>query len=408
MFAKLNFSTAITAAQVVRDVTRIIHDSSSGSASLNNLEFINVLDSELYAGVNSGWSLAGGVTLPTGVVDSTDVYRVLQSPCVNSSKIKYASIQVNCDWSNSSYYNATSCGWMMVPVLDYGTATELFLGGYTGGDTNRRRRRVFAPSGDIYIFASPRRLIIFASEAIDTNQQILNAYMEFAENGMSTFYNTVPAAYFALLLNYDQLGEWSNQQAWRRGTPSWNNYDAAQSNNLVFPKSLYDHSGKGLGRIASIVYRRLGFESGTNVLYWTSETGTTNGTDFGSLATESNLAAAYGGSAIHMIGTCHAVQHYGPDLWSTNGRHANYGFWTDQYTQAGKYISAAGVRTVPLTPIAVNVYPASSGLIDFSICDTYITTGQLGIMGDTITIGGDVYYYFTRSGDGSAWAIKKI
>ena len=103
----------------------------------------------------------------------------------------------------------------------------------------------------------------------------------------------------------------------------------------------------------------------------------------------------------------HAVQHYGPDLWSTSLRYSNYG-WGGQFTQAGKYLTSAGVRAVPLTPIAVNVYPASTGLIDFSISDAYVTTGQLGLMGDTITIGGDVYYYFTRSGDGAAWAIKRI
>ena len=45
MFAKLSFPAGITAAQAVRDVTRIIHDSSSGTASLSNLEFISVLDS---------------------------------------------------------------------------------------------------------------------------------------------------------------------------------------------------------------------------------------------------------------------------------------------------------------------------------------------------------------------------
>ena len=102
MFAKLSFPAGITAAQAVRDVTRIIHDSSSGTASLSNLEFISVLDSELYAGVNSGWSLAGGVTLPTGAVEASDVSRILQSPCVNTNKIKYASIHVNTDFSNSS------------------------------------------------------------------------------------------------------------------------------------------------------------------------------------------------------------------------------------------------------------------------------------------------------------------
>lgn len=407
MFARLSFPTGVTAAQAVRDVTRIIHDSSSGSANLSNLEFINVLDSELYAGVNSGWSLAGGVTLPTGAVEASDVYRVLQSPCVDTNKIKYASIHVNCDFANSSVYNATSTGWLMTPIIDYGTATQLFVGGYTGTDANRRRRRVFSPTGDIWIFASPRRLIIFGSEAIDTNQQILNAHMEFAENGMTTFYNTVPSGYFSLFLAYDALGEWANQQAWRRGTPSWNNYDAANANNLVFPKAIHDHANRGLGRIVSIVYRRTGFESNVNIIYWTGENGTTNGTDFGSLATESNRYAEYGGSSIHMMSTNHAVQHYGPDLWSTNSRYSYYNGGT-QFTQAGKYLTSAGVRAVPLTPIAVNVYPASTGLIDFSISDVYVTTGQLGLMGDTITIGGDVYYYFTRSGDGAAWAIKRI
>ena len=407
MFAKLSFPAGITAAQAVRDVTRIIHDSSSGTASLSNLEFISVLDSELYAGVNSGWSLAGGVTLPTGAVEASDVSRILQSPCVDTNKIKYASIHVNTDFSNSSAYNSTLTGWLMAPIIDYGTATQLFTAGYTGTDGSRRRRRVFSPTGNIWIFASPRRLIIFGSEAIDTNQQILNAHMEFAENGMTTFYNTVPSGYFSLFLAYDQLNEWGGQQAWRRASAPWNNYDAAQSNNLMFPKAIHDHANRGLGRIVSIQYRRNGFESNNNTLYWTGENGTTNGTDFGSLATESNKVNEQTTGSVHMFISYHAVQHYGPDLWSTSLRYSNYG-WGGQFTQAGKYLTSAGVRAVPLTPIAVNVYPASTGLIDFSISDAYVTTGQLGLMGDTITIGGDVYYYFTRSGDGAAWAIKRI
>lgn len=415
MFAKLNFPTTVTAAQAVRDVTRIIHDSSSGNADLNNLEFINVLDSELYAGVNSGWSLAGGVTLPTGAVDSTDVYRILQSPCVDTNKVKYAGIYVNCDFSNSGSYNSTTTGWLMAPIIDYGTATQLFCGGYSGTDSSRRRNRAFSPGGNIWIFASPRRLIIFGFEE-RLGYEMLTAYMEFAENGMTQFYNLVPSGYFFLQPGYDLELNWSSTQAFIRGSSAWQNYDNCQANNLVFPKAIHDHTGRGASRLVSIMYRGAGFESSTNLTYWTSENGTTSGSALGSIATETNRMESYGSNTIeYMLGTYYAVQDYGPDLWSTDLRYSVYNGTAgtnngsaSQFTQAGKYLTAAGVPVVPLSPIAVNVWPASTGLIDFSISDAYITTGQLGVIGDTITFGGDVYYYFTRSGDGAAWAIKRI
>ena len=72
MYARLSFSSTATAWQKCRDIARIIHESSSGTASLSNLEYISVADSEFIAGANSGWTLAGAQTIATGTPSASD------------------------------------------------------------------------------------------------------------------------------------------------------------------------------------------------------------------------------------------------------------------------------------------------------------------------------------------------
>ena len=57
MYAKLAFATGTKTGEAVRDIVTLITDSNSGSASLDNLEFITTSSSSLTAGTNSGWSL---------------------------------------------------------------------------------------------------------------------------------------------------------------------------------------------------------------------------------------------------------------------------------------------------------------------------------------------------------------
>ena len=68
MFAKLVFNLNVTVGQVNRDIARLINASATGSANLSNLEFITVASSELFAGVNSGWTLHTSTPLRTGAI----------------------------------------------------------------------------------------------------------------------------------------------------------------------------------------------------------------------------------------------------------------------------------------------------------------------------------------------------
>jgi len=162
MYAKLKFPSGTTNGEVVRDITRIIHESSSGSASLSNLEFITTSESELTAGVNSGWALHSSNSLQSGNIDSTnDAQYILQGTSATNNITKYCALYTSGAHSSTSYYNSTSMGFCLGVVFDPNTSTENLSWGYSGTNSSYSGSHSMLTSNrTIRVFADPKRIII--------------------------------------------------------------------------------------------------------------------------------------------------------------------------------------------------------------------------------------------------------
>lgn len=161
MYAKLKFPSGTTNGEVVRDITRIIHESSSGSASLSNLEFITTADSELTAGANSGWALHSSNSLQSGSIAAADAQYILQGTSATNSITKYCALYTSGAHTSSSYYNSTSMGFCLGVVFDPNTSTENLSWGYSGTNSSYSSSHAMATSDrTIRVFADPKRIII--------------------------------------------------------------------------------------------------------------------------------------------------------------------------------------------------------------------------------------------------------
>ena len=160
MYAKLKFPSGTTNGEVVRDITRIIHESSSGSASLSNLEFITTSESELTAGVNSGWALHSSNSLQSGSIAAGDAQYILQGTSATNSITKYCALYTSGAHSGS-YYNSTSMGFCLGVVFDPNTSTENLSWGYSGTNSSYSGSHSMLTSNrTIRVFADPKRIII--------------------------------------------------------------------------------------------------------------------------------------------------------------------------------------------------------------------------------------------------------
>jgi len=161
MYAKLKFPSGTTNGEAVRDITRIIHESSSGSASLSNLEFITTADSELTAGVNSGWALHSSNSLQSGSIAAGDAQYILQGTSATNSITKYCALYTSGSHSSSSYYNSTAMGFCLGVIFDPNTGTENLSWGYSGTNSSYSSANSMVTSDrTIRVFADPKRIII--------------------------------------------------------------------------------------------------------------------------------------------------------------------------------------------------------------------------------------------------------
>ncbi len=161
MYAKLKFPSNTTNGEVVRDITRIIHESSSGSASLSNLEFITTADSELTAGANSGWALHSSNSLQSGSIAAADAQYILQGTSATNNIPKYCALYTSGAHTSTSYYNSTSFGFCLGVIFDPNTSTENLSWGYSGTNSTYASSHAMYTSGrTIRVFADPKRIII--------------------------------------------------------------------------------------------------------------------------------------------------------------------------------------------------------------------------------------------------------
>lgn len=374
MYARLNFPSTTTAWQRCRDIARLIHESSSGSANLNNLEYINILDSELIAGVNSGWSLAGGQTIATGTPSASDGNYVFESDCVDTNKKKYVSIRPNGNISSTTIGNNSNPGVYLSPVVDYGTATVNYVGGYSGTDLNYARTAgVGSSGGNVWVLASPRKLALIGNSRNGSYRQ-LELYMEFADTGLTQYHNLAPTCKITdntytgvgqSFFDFDTSGNL---------IPTWYGTGTGYARNtdvnpklIQFPKSLAVKTGN-IVRLLNITTDY--FTTNIDRMFWHGyyENGTAAGVSAGTLSGPT-------------------VQNIGPkNFWSLYSRMSASGSRRSfQEIDAGRNI------IYPLYPFKCEIPFWYTGVIDFEQAGVYKSVGGLGLIGDKVQINGSDY-----------------
>lgn len=386
MYAKLAFNASTTLGLRVRDVIRLITESATGNASLSNLETIDVANSELIAGVNSGWTLAAGQTLPAAgtAVAEADAAYILEGTCVNSSKKKYMSIHGNGAWP--TVYNSTVGAMVAGPVLGYGTANQYTCHGSTQSNYFKTYGIGF-PGQVMHIFATPRKLIILGPK--DLTQQSsygshsLFASLEFKENYTTSSNNLSPTVWFHMGSGYSQVYD----AGWQR---TYNDYYRYGNNtpHIMFPESYYDWDAKKKALLA------FAFEYATSV-------GNSNDSwsDLYYIGSDGSRTAKSTGAG----STTPPWREYG-----FNGIFGYGGYSTPSAHQAlySKINSSTGAYEVSLEPLSMRI-DNGYGFVDMSISGIFRGPGyQIGALeGDNLSANGDNYYHWVSGATSSAWAL---
>lgn len=200
-------------AESIRDIARTIHQSSSGTASLSNLEFCNTISSSLTTGTNSGWSLASGYTLGSGTTGSGDTqYAFVADTNIGNNKM-YCSLHSNGDWANASEISGTfgaynsGYGFTLSGLIDFGLSTEMYSHGRTttsasyGGGQSFSYYPTSGFPAEFHVFAGSKYIVIAGSTPL--GHQIIQGVCELEDNFMSadvrsTISHAVPHCFFQI------------------------------------------------------------------------------------------------------------------------------------------------------------------------------------------------------------------
>lgn len=408
MYAKLVFNASTKAGEAVRDIARLINDSSSGSASLSNLEFINTSDSELVAGTNSGWSLHSSTSLGSGAVSATDSKYILQGTTATSSKAKYCGIQVNGPWSNSSAYGGTSVGVLLSNVLDPGNGTREFWS--TGHDsTSYMGYHGLAPT-TIHVFAEPRKILIFGT-GLTYSEAICNAQLECAETPNTTYRSLPPTMYVQWGRTNQASTSYQSYTAAKRGDNFWNTSQFPQNSLVQFSGSMYSDNPNMQGTIRSWGCFCTNYRGYTNYISAWAGFGNTL-MDDGSTANGTSNTTNYVGRAYQE----QSMPNIRWEIWGPGATHAAYSTNNTYYPSGSWGYSnmstrdSSGNKALPLRPIVFDWPKFSADIYNASdISKIWWAPAGLGATGDTVTVGSDVYVYLVlNSGPGGAILVKRI
>lgn len=410
MYAKLVFPTGTTSGEAVRDIAKLINASSSGTASLNDLEFITTASSELVAGTNSGWSLHSSTsTLGSGAISSTDAKYILQGTTATGSKSKYVGIQCNGSWSSSSAYNSTSCGICLSNVLDPGDALEYWSYGYSSTSTTYFNRNSFNPASTIHVFAEPRKLMLFGETHSGTSY--CQGQFEAAETPNTTYRQLPPTVLFTWgkTTISNTSGSTGKQGSFRGGSFFGDNTLSDQS--LVqWSGSMYSDNPNAPG-----VVRGLGVYCGSfrgasasysDTTYQSASLLIANGTTaLGSSYTTTGLGSSF--NAIFFPTIRYEMFGPGAKTGTFSATSYNGGAWgnADMSTR-----DASGNKAIPLRPIIADWPVLCADIYNISdVSKIWWAPIGLGAAGDTVTIGSDVYMYLPQTtAAGGAILVKRI
>lgn len=206
-YAKLTFSSTATVQQKLKDIAKVCTGAATSTAGL---EFAIRAESEVVNLEPAGWTMADASSaLETTGTATINEYR-LQSPCVNTNKIKYCALTVYSSASialgavantqNTRPTSGATVGFLWAPIgsgvsantLQNPGFVPLLFSNYTSvPNTLTVSNRInIGTALEFFINVTNRKLILFTFAAPSIAQIILN--LEFPETVHTTTNNNLP------------------------------------------------------------------------------------------------------------------------------------------------------------------------------------------------------------------------
>lgn len=249
-YAKLTFSSTATVQQKLKDIAKVC---TGAATTVAGLEFAIQSQSEVVSAEPAGWTMADAASaLEVSGTATINEYR-LQSPCVNTSKIKYCALTVYSLYTTITASLATTTntrpaagattGYLWAPIGTGVTANTLDNAGFVARQfkNNDSSNRSFVAANtisigsalEIYVSVTNRKLILFTFVAGAVSQIILN--LEFPETINTTSGSNLPAINItcnsftaansatALMLNGDTIANTSSNATLNKTAylPNW-------------------------------------------------------------------------------------------------------------------------------------------------------------------------------------------
>ncbi len=392
MYAKLKFNSYVAPALAVRDIARLITESAAGNASLSNLGSIDVSNSTLTAGVNSGWTLYTGQSIPTNSTaasSTSDSFYTLQATSATNSRTKYCAIHGNCHFSSGSgmtYTNSNAAGILLSnvndPTLSNANNNYNFGTGYNGTSStymNDTGYHVAASPGPLHIWADPTRIILYTENWYSGRGPLLMGNFEGNQGPLDVWKAKCPT-----MTIYDStynLSSNSDHETMGRGDGYWfENYGNRyfQLHNMTSHGSTYP----------GVTAAHVGFVTDN---YTTAP------------VTASPRAINTSGAEIYVGGVWGDTARANTSIINNNG---NTGYTQGLASHVG--FDSSGNSTLVAEPLYFSCHGGSPTSYNFSsITNTWKVPSNIGTNLEQVTIGSDTYTYITMSTvSGHSYLIK--
>jgi hypothetical protein len=387
MYAKLKFNSGVSTALAIRDIVRLITESAAGSASLSNLGSIDTSSSTLTAGVNSGWTLYTGQSIPansTAASATSDSFYTLQATSATNSRTKYCAIHGNCHFSSGSgmTYTTNNAAGILIsnvndPTLSNANANYNFGSGYNSTSTSYMNDMGFnVPSmyaSPMYIWADPTRIIMYAANWMDGRGPLFTGNFEGNQGPLDVWKTKCPT--MTLFDSTYNIHASAGHEGMGRGDSYFTaNYGRrwAQIHNIT-------SHGMLPGATAAHLFFSADSYTGHSLDYQSPRAMDTSLTEMN----VANLRKTYG------------------DYGRANSSILHNGNTPANYAQGlatHKGFDSSGNSTLVAEPLYFMASGGSPTSYNFSnLTNTWRVPSNIGTNGEVVTIGSDTYTYITMS-----------
>lgn len=188
-YARLNFGTAVTTAQAMYDIVRVLDGTIT---SIANLSYASTTLSEIVNTLGENWTVAYG-----SVADTTTSY-VLSKPCVTSSKTHWVRLQMfnGTSWDSSIAFSTAAAGVGLNSITAATSNTAVSnpafystSSGATGG--GRYVVKVDASNTSIFVHWSQHHILFYGLSGAGATTMMMGSF-EYPENSLTQYTGEAP------------------------------------------------------------------------------------------------------------------------------------------------------------------------------------------------------------------------